>query len=67
MSRCKEKQAIDVPGAGRPNPDSRVETARSDPLTIESHRIDLVEMTTEDVQAFASINVPKLCGNISFA
>jgi len=48
------------PRCGIPDPDGRVERAGDDAFSVERYGVDLVIMTSEDVQAFARIDVPQL-------
>lgn len=48
------------PRCGVPDSDSRVERAGDDAFSVECYGVDLVVMTSEDVQAFTRIDVPQL-------
>lgn len=45
-------------GTGVPDADGGVEPTAGYAFAVESHGIDLVEVTSEDVNTFASIDVP---------
>lgn len=55
-----ERHSSSVPGLRAPDPDGRIETASHNTNAVESDGVDLVDMTSEDVKALPSIDIPQL-------
>ena len=56
----REKKERYAPSSSIPYTNSRVQSSGSDPHTIKSDAVYLVEMPLEDMDAFARIHVPYL-------